>query len=395
MESLSLFLAANLNSDEPLLPNLRYLKIEWNRKNNFNDDYIALFLVPTLRVLKIAHRAFPHPWRLEFIDIMKARGCDLETFIYCGSLCQYLPEAITSFKNLRNVRMPLDYRSPRQKTSITIVEFLTSLPSLCPLTCNLTAFSRRPPGESLLRHSALQMIDIGSPWTELNELFYHCVFSSVTKVKIALHCRVPDLEGLNSCCPHTRYLDLHITHDRLPDPQPFDLKHLTPLLSLPMEDFTLQTLRHNLTSSDFYTIAESWPNLHSLEFDSFTRTRPLLFLPAFSNHTRLEYLNLSLHLCCLYDDIPNVPDLMRVYASSQSNRSCLRTVYFFSSLYHGGHTHSENVTPAKKRILLEYLLLLFPMMEQVDITFGRRSSATCGDSFISKLQHAFLELNRF
>lgn len=346
-------LSTCLNSRKPLLPNLQCLEIEY-----FSDDrneYLIPLLSPSLKTLLIQN---DHPLKVRTIlNLAKVSNCDLEHFAYDGYTSQRLFEAIMLFENLQSVKLSL-YDKPSKKVSVTIIKFLTSLPSLRSLTCVLGVFSPFMDGDQL-RHISLQKIEIEAQVNELHELFHRCVFPSVTNVKILMRDEISSFEGLKMSCPNTRKLDLDIFS--LGRDYPMRFKWLAALRSLPIQTFKLNVFYHDLTPSDLRTFAESWPDLHSFQIRSITKFDPLLSFPIFSNLPYLDYFKVHMPLCHLLSNISKVPDLVATYVTTQGRRSGLRTLHF---------EDDDNcprpypvILAAEKQMLVKYMLLLFPSLE--------------------------------
>lgn len=211
---------------------------------------------------------------MPILELAKERGCHLEVFTYDRSPVQRVPEVLALFKTLQNVQITLNY--PLQhESSITVVEFLTSLPHLRSLTCNPMVFLRCTT-EEVIRHTSIQKMDITSPPTPLWELFQRCIFPSVTDLRIASSNDTrgfenpglsrPAFDGLHTSCPNVQKLKLQASHISDHDDDPtFEFKHFAPLLSLPVHIFHLQVGKLYLTPSDLRTISESWRNLRSFK----------------------------------------------------------------------------------------------------------------------------------
>lgn len=363
-------LEACLDRSGPLLPYLRHLVI--GPACGARMDCVAPLISPTLKILKIHSPA--DGLLLPLLDLGKTRGCDLKVLIYRGYLYPRALEAITIFKDLQDVGMALCRKHGPPTT--TIAKFLAALPSLRELTCDLAIF-RPCATEETFCHTNLQRIYISSLAVDLQEFFRRCSFPSALDVMIRemhitpIHTSYQAFEGLDTSFPNVQKLDLHVAvRWSLQHTLPLDFKHIAPLLSLPMREFTLISSEQlNLTLSDLRTISESWPNLHS--FSLFVPNNlGLCALPsliAFSNHPHLNFLNLGFSPHFLLNDITEVLDLMTTHAPTSSPRSELFKLCFSRS---GFPEQIPDVTKAEKRSLVEFLLLMFPGLKKLIFITG-------------------------
>lgn len=394
--SLWLVLSACLDCQGPLLPNLQYLEVTLSDEDNPIQDpinHLIPLITPSLEILHINTECLQkHQAALTVLNLAYTRGCDLKVFTYDGDPIQRLLDTIALFRNLQKVQIPL-YPISRHKAPITISKFLALLPSLRSLSCNLAAFSRST-DECRVCHTSLQRIEIKSPAIALREMFRELVFPSVAEVRILKDGKVPGFEGLESSFPNARKLDLciNILADRDGD-QPLEFKHLASLLSLPIEIFGLQAHEHNLTPSDLRAFAKSWPQLRSFWIVSPTQFDPLSSLAAFSCHPTLSYLNLCISLCSLLNDIPKIPHLLRSHTAIQDNRSPLRSLFITRQT--GGIGQCSSTTTIEKRALLEYLLLLFPRLEEFRFLLDRPTICRPReDEILSELEEILAELRK-
>lgn len=381
-------LYACLSPHGPFLQHLQCLNIKYLINNH--SEYLIPFLSPSLKDLEISSY-LPLKARsiATILNLAKAHGCDLESFTYSGYPIHHIPEAIMLFKNLQVVQFP-PHKLPSPRTPITIVQFLASLPSLRWFACHLGAFSPAITDEYRFRHTNLQMIETKSEPNALRELFRTCVFPSVTDVKI-LYNEVPSMEGIESSCPNIRRFNLRFDSHILQGlDEPVEFKHLSPLLSLPIQVFTLSGgFNSNLTSSDLRTFAESWPGLRSFRVYSRTKLDPLPSLAAFSNHPSLGELDLHLSFHHFLHDFPKVPIMMQTGAANHNKKSCLRVLQFD---YRTGRDRDQAlVSTSEKHALVEYMLHLFPRLEKFDLGF---LDNLLHEEELEELQGILLELRK-
>ncbi len=251
------------------MPYLHHLEIRHaiHDTRGVRIDCLIPTLSPALKILKIIVVHLPEDALvLPILDLAKARGCDLEVFAYEFSAIHHTPEVLASFRTLGEVKLNMSWTS-QQESSITIVTFLTSLPSLRSLACNLTVFMRMSyTSDDTLHHTSLQKMNILSPPVLFWDLFRSCVFPSVTEAKIHYESgpagifrhlesdltRRLTFEGLDTSCPNILKLDLKIFSGYVYDT--FDFKHITPLLRLPVHVFHLQAAKLQFTPSDYQTM---------------------------------------------------------------------------------------------------------------------------------------------
>lgn len=355
-------LCACLDSNGPLLPNLKELRVSFQTYDR--NEYIIPLLSPSIKVLMISGEC---PLKgdaiLTILNVIKVRGCDLEDFTYSGPPIRYVPEAIISFKNLRRVSLPLDC-IPQPEASITIVQFLASLPSLRSFTCNIGIFLPST-GEVRLSHANLQKIKIISKPEMLHELFCVCVFPSVANVKILFN-EILSMDGIESSFPNTHTLELILT-GLLFTMSPLDFRHLTSLRYLPIQSFKLHVNYHTLTPSDLRSLAESWPDIRFLEIVSHTLFDPLPSLAVFADHQRLDCLRLQLPLHRLLNHIFKVQNLIEADVATQSrNRPPLCTLSWDCYALDLVETP---VSATDKHVLVEYLLRLFPGLQELQFEY--------------------------
>lgn len=367
-EPIWLILSICLGTREPLLPNLRRLNIEYLAFDRTELEYLIPLLSPSLKVLSIR---CTHPPKVRAISTIlnfaKASGCSLKNFVYDGCISRQLPEATALFKDLQIVHFPIDGNPlDQQEASITIVKFLTLLPSLRSLTCNLAVFPNSMDDEHQLCHTSLEEITVISPANALCRLFRRCtVFPSVTDVTFLRDGEIPSFEALASSCPNIRRFDLCCTTGR-DDGEDLAFKHLVTLLPLPIQIFNLEVEDHKLTQSDIHTLAQSWLDLRSFRFWSLDKLDPLPTLAAFSKSPRLCYLNVDVSFGYLLDNIPKMRELIGTYVATQGHKSPLRSLPFVIQR----PTRTLEVTAAEKRLFVECILLLFPNLERFEFLGG-------------------------
>ncbi len=360
-------LSACLNPGKPLLPNLRRLKIDYF--NYSCNEHLVPLLSPSLKKIAIEFRDPQKPPNtvLMILSLAELNGCDLEIFKYTGPLLHRLPESVTQFQNLQHVQLSRPLGAPSEKSPITVVKFLTLLPSLRSFVCDLAAFSPLTDDGDQICYLNLQKIDIKARPQALRELFHRCSFPSVNEVKFQRDTEIPSFEGLASSCPNTRKLSLHFPFDFYGiNNDALELKHIASLLSLPIQIFELDTDSHKFTPSDLHTLVESWPNLRSFQIKSDTQLATLPSLAAFSKLPLLSHLDVGLPLSRLLEDFSSVKNPIETHAATQQNKSSLRSL----SLTNGYNPtqSSHRATFAEKRLLMGYILLLFPDLERVQIS---------------------------
>lgn len=151
----------------PILPNLQRLEVSFFIYDR--NEYLIPLLSPSLKTLVIdcvcppKHNAIP-----TFLNLAKVRGCHLEDFTYLEHPTYKVFEAIALFKTLQHVRLPVG-DTPELKVSITIAQFLASIPSLRSLKCHVEAFAPSASHEDQLCHTSLQKIKIKSNQKTLRE----------------------------------------------------------------------------------------------------------------------------------------------------------------------------------------------------------------------------------
>lgn len=304
------------------------------------------------------------------LNLVRTKGCDLKVFTYEGGLIQDLPGIVASFKNLQDIKLGL-YRLPKRNSSLTFIEFLASLPSLCSLACDLDSFATCKDKNASFRHTTLKRIDLHSTTKALGHFFRSCVFPSVTNARIANGNKVPTFIGLESSFPKVQELKLSIGllvgHEGSP---PIKLPHLASLLSLPIRAFTLEVVgcHHNLAVCDLHTIVDSWPDLRSFKLCSDTDFRDLSSLASFSHHPSLESLDLHLPVHCLLEDTSRVSDLIGAHSITQGHMASPLYTLFFT--IPGLYAHRQDAvipSTAEKQMFVEYLLLLFPSLRELGL----------------------------
>lgn len=367
-------LAACLECPRVLFPHLGYLEVHTRDIRSARVDCIATLIPPTLKVLKITTDA-SHDDKLGLLilELAKERGCNLEAFTDNNSPLQRLPEVLVFFKTLQDMKITPSYPL-LNGSSITIFQFLTSLPHLRSLTCNLVIFVRCTT-EQTIRHTNLQRMDIISPSISLWELFQRCIFPSVTELTVRTcndTCHSPGVEkypdpgrppfdGLDTSCPNVQ--DLRLCACQIL-PVTFGLKHFVPLLSLPVRLFDLDVDSIDLTPSDLRIISESWTNLYSFKIPAINTFYfdALPYLAAFSNHSHLSHLDLNIRPHFFLRNISRVPGMIAAHTLTQVARPNPCTVYLIT-LCGPDPDEVPVITIAEKRSLVEYLLLLFPSLK--------------------------------
>lgn len=123
-ESIWPILLTCLGPHGPLLPDLQRLELILHTYDR--NEYLTPLLSPPLTTLEIYT---VHSPKNNLLNLASARGCDLEDFQYRGPPTPEILEPIMSFETLKNVTLTLA-QIPQLKPSVTIVQFLPSLPSL-------------------------------------------------------------------------------------------------------------------------------------------------------------------------------------------------------------------------------------------------------------------------
>lgn len=375
-EPLWSILSTCLNSRGPLLPKIQSLEIS----SIFcaDNQYLQLFLSPSIKVLELVNCDASSP-KLNGVTTtlkcVKASGCDLHAFKCGGDPIPDAPEALMIFKNLQSVEFPL-IPIPKQKSSVTITQFLASLPYLRSLTCRTAAFLRSK-DEDRVCHTSLQKIRIRSKPTAFRELFRRCTFPSVTNVDIQFDkFKNPSMDSIVSSCPEICQLEIFVNRNDV-GCQILEFKHVAALLSLPIQSFTLHVQKCTLTPSDLCKFAKSWPDLRSFRLCSvLTMLNTVPPLAAFLGHPRLNTLHLILPCCHLLDDIPKMQNLIKTardVPARGGNPPPLHTLNFIN--YNRLRPPQTPRTTAEKHVIVEYLLQEFPSLQKLRLwTYGRSST---------------------
>ncbi len=386
----------------PLMPSLQRLDLTCDFKvtRGFRIDCLTPTLSSVLKVLKIDGYGLEEDKpTLPMLDLARARGCDLEVFICNITTINHAVEALASFRTLREVELSPFLQDDSHQGSITIVEFLASLPSLRSLTCDLSVFLRCT-SKDILHHTSLQKINIDSRPMLFWHLFHTCTFPSVTEARFH-YCYSTSrwnqlldsnpthhlaFQGLDTSCPNIRKLKVEISDQTF---DVLDFKHIGPLLALPMQAFYLNAPNVILTPSDFQLISQSWPGLHSFKICTRKNTNgALLSLLAFSNQPYLEHLLLDIEPHSLLNDITEVPDLIATYALSPTRVTQRNPC----TLYISERSILDEiliVARADERLLVELLLLVFPGLE-----FAPKYSHNSDDETVAEFREILLELRK-
>lgn len=350
-------LAASLSVRGPLLPNLNTLCVTFYAWDHI-ESQITL-LSPSLKTLVIECKRSPKLGAIvTFMNLAKARGCDLRSFTFIGATGCGIPGGITLFNNLEEVRLPIE--EPFESSLLTtIVQFLRSLPSLRLLSCHIGSFLS-PSKEELFCHTNLKKITFRSDCRshQLAEVFHKCTFPSVTNATLQSYEPLSlDIIRFKSSCPDTQELNLRF---KAPYAS-LNFNHLGPLLSLCIRSFTLSVLEHTLTQSNLRSFAEAWPNIHFLQITSETLFDPLPSLTTFSIYPCLKTLIVPLSLARLLEDISEEhQDTIESRGKSMSPL-CMICLKRWGPV---------PLPTAGRRVIVEHLLRLFPSLVEVQLGAG-------------------------
>ncbi|KAF5350499.1 hypothetical protein D9756_008492 [Leucocoprinus leucothites] len=349
-----------LGLDGTLFPHLQHLSI--HLFGGYRTEALLSLLCPSIDDLNIEFdEGSVEPETISTIlDAVVNVGCDLRRLQFNGQICPSpLISTPSAFKNLRHLEIVINISESLELSSrVSIVDLLSSLPSLNYFYCDTEAYIMPLPGSDVIFHDSLKELDVYGTAFEIETLLLGFRFPFLVGLELLTRQGTPPQlkqlhETITSRSPMIRRYMLLCNHL---DPNPPTLTDLIPLFNLALESVICR-ISEAFTALDMEALVKGFPNLQKLTLLTPTHFCAAEFYTILSQHPRLEDIAIPVDLQDLLS--PSALDDTTIPPPSHSpSKSCMWSLRLDSA---------KNLPSGAPQleILVKNLLKLFPRLSKV------------------------------
>ncbi|KAF5350500.1 hypothetical protein D9756_008491 [Leucocoprinus leucothites] len=288
-----------LGLDSTLFPHLRHLSVYLDEE--YRTEALLSLLCPSISHLEIEFSEdIVGPQTISTIlDAIVNVGCVLRRLLFCGQICLTpLLSTPSAFKHLRHLEIvSYIFQHLELSSRVSIVDLLSSLPSLNHFFCGVDTYIMPPLGSAVICHDSLVELNICATASDIEKFLLGFRFPLLSEIDISvIEGAFPRLkrlhETITSRSPMIRQFSLLCN---TLDPNPPTLDDLTPLFGLALESVDCR-ISKAFTASDVETLVKSLPNLRKLTLLAPTCFRAAEIYIILSQHPRLEDLEVPVDL---------------------------------------------------------------------------------------------------
>ncbi|KAJ3573693.1 hypothetical protein NP233_g2265 [Leucocoprinus birnbaumii] len=290
-------LARCLESQEPLMPNLKWLYVSTSQDGGTValSSLVALVLSPSIMRFSVG----PQPLEdHSLLDMMRVQDCNLTRLELYGPMPLSIIPTIAALDSLRAIQISV---SRETEPTTSIFDFIASLPQLQILDCDTYSFAMPIPFPSeSITHTSLRELRISGLHDFIGDLINGIRLPGLVKMTL----ESPSGESIS---PRRELHRLLATH--FPQIQHLDIRNLSPefyvtfadlvpLFPLPLTFFACCPASMRFIELDFQMLLENLPVLRHFSMEMRRCNDAFKLLSIASRHPQLQQLSLTIAVRC-------------------------------------------------------------------------------------------------